>query len=206
VWAEARVQTTWHSHHISERYGLFTIIVLGESILSATIAVESALASGERFMALAPVIGGGLLIVFGMWWLYFYRPFTALHDHRIRLAFLWGYGHYLVFAAAAAAGAGLAVAVDDVTHKAHISHAAAGAAVAVPVAIYVLSLCVLHYEPSMALSLVLGVVASILILLSPLAVGNQAVIASGIILSLLLAFKITRHRRTQEGRHPHTPD
>ena len=33
--------------HIAERYGLLTLIVLGESILAATVAVQSALASGE---------------------------------------------------------------------------------------------------------------------------------------------------------------
>ena len=33
--------TTWHPHHIAERYGLFTIIVLGETIAAATVAVKS---------------------------------------------------------------------------------------------------------------------------------------------------------------------
>ena len=43
----ASAPTTWHPHHIAERYGLLTLIVLGESILAATGAVQSALASGE---------------------------------------------------------------------------------------------------------------------------------------------------------------
>lgn len=30
-WAERRGSTAWHPHHIAERYGLFTIILLGES-------------------------------------------------------------------------------------------------------------------------------------------------------------------------------
>ena len=30
VIAERRAETTWHPHHIAERYGLFTLIVLGE--------------------------------------------------------------------------------------------------------------------------------------------------------------------------------
>ncbi|MEY4096296.1 MAG: hypothetical protein RLZZ53_3495 [Acidobacteriota bacterium] len=199
AWAEATVQTTWHPHHIAERYALFTIIVLGESILSATVAVQTALASGERFAALAPVICGGLLIVFGMWWLYFYRPFRAPHEHRTRLDFLWGYGHYVVFASSAAVGAGLAAAVDDVTHKAHISHVAAGAAVAIPVALYVLSLSLLHYSPSMMLSLALSVIAAVLVLLSPLAFGSGAIVATGLILAALLAFKIARYHRSSHA-------
>ena len=39
VWAERPAQTSWHAEHIAERYGLFTIIVLGETILSASSAL-----------------------------------------------------------------------------------------------------------------------------------------------------------------------
>ena len=47
-WAErGRATTPWHPHHIAERYGLFTIIVLGESILSATVAVQAALDAAQ---------------------------------------------------------------------------------------------------------------------------------------------------------------
>ena len=69
VWAEGVAPTTWHPHHIAERYGLLTLIVLGESILAATIAVQSALSSGEALSALVPLIIGGLLIVYSMWWM-----------------------------------------------------------------------------------------------------------------------------------------
>jgi len=40
VWAERAGNTPWHPHHIAERYGLFTLIVLGETVLSATTAVQ----------------------------------------------------------------------------------------------------------------------------------------------------------------------
>ena len=104
--------TTWHPHHIAERYGLLTLIVLGESILAATIAVQAALSSGEALSSLVPLIVGGLLIVYSMWWMYFDRP---VHDllTSLRKAIIWGYGHYFVFASAAAVGAGLAVSVDS---------------------------------------------------------------------------------------------
>ncbi len=71
-----------------------------------------------------------------MWWMYFDRP---VHDLLTSLtkAIVWGYGHYLVFAAAAAVGAGLAVSVDQATHHAKVSAAGAGFAVAVPVAVFV---------------------------------------------------------------------
>ena len=41
-WAERTGQTTWHPHHIAERYGLYFIMVPGETILSSTLAVQEA--------------------------------------------------------------------------------------------------------------------------------------------------------------------
>ena len=68
--------TPWHPHHIAERYGLFTLIVLGESILAATTAIQAALGSGQALAELVPIIVGGLLIVYVMWWVYFDWPLT----------------------------------------------------------------------------------------------------------------------------------
>ncbi|MGZ4665990.1 MAG: low temperature requirement protein A, partial [Frankiaceae bacterium] len=52
------------------------------------------------------------------------------------MAFVWGYGHYAVFAAVAALGAGLQVAVETTTHEAGLGEAAAAFAVALPVAVF----------------------------------------------------------------------
>ena len=90
VWAERTTPTTWHPGHIAERYGLFTIIVLGESILAATIAVEEARALGDLNLEIAGIIVGGLLIVLSMWWIYFTRN-TADLLTSFRRAFAWGY-------------------------------------------------------------------------------------------------------------------
>ncbi|HET6500039.1 MAG TPA: low temperature requirement protein A, partial [Amycolatopsis sp.] len=44
AWAEFRGSaTSWHPGHINERYGLFTLIVLGEAVAAATTAVQSAI-------------------------------------------------------------------------------------------------------------------------------------------------------------------
>jgi low temperature requirement protein LtrA len=187
AWAEQPGVTTWHPHHITERYGLLTIIVLGESILAATMAVKAALDSGEALTGLLPIIAGGLLIVYSMWWMYFDRP---VHDllTSMRKAFLWGYGHYLVFASVAAVGAGLAVAVDVATHHAHVSAVAGGFAVAVPVAVYLLSLWELHYRPEYRPTRAYGPVAAVLILLTPFT--GQAVPLTGLVLAGLIALKL----------------
>jgi low temperature requirement protein LtrA len=192
VWAERARVTPWHPHHITERYGLLTLIVLGESILAATLAVQAALRSGEALSVLAPVIVGGLLIVFSMWWMYFDRPVYDLLT-SLRKAIVWGYGHYFVFGAAAAVGAGLAVAVDQVTNHSKIGATGAGAAVAIPIAGYILCLWFLHDRPDYGRTRLLGPLAAALILLTPFT--GHAVLLSGTILAGLIALKIVMARQ-----------
>ena len=73
AWAERAGITPWHPHHIAERYSLFYIIVLGETVLSTTVAIQQALTAHELHAGLISVIAGGVLIVFSTWWLYFFR-------------------------------------------------------------------------------------------------------------------------------------
>jgi low temperature requirement protein LtrA len=203
AWAERASPTTWHPHHIAERYGLFTIIVLGESVLAATLAVQAALASGERFVALLPTIAGGLTVVYALWWLYFYRPVhDLLETHDLKKAITWGYGHYVVFGSAAAVGAGLAVAVDYVTHTAHVSRTGAGAAVAIPVALYMLSLWIIHSRPAPAAYTSLTPVAAFLVLLTPFT--PFAIPLIGGILVVLLAIKIRWNVGQPASAGPHS--
>jgi low temperature requirement protein LtrA len=151
LWAESVGRTSWHPGHIAERYGLFTIIVLGESVLAATIGVQAALDADASFMDLASVIVGGLLLVFSMWWLYFDMPAEVLvrgvrgeFSEHLGGAFLWGYGHYVVFASVAATGAGLVVNIEQVTGEADISRLTAGLALTIPASIYLLAVWILH--------------------------------------------------------------
>jgi low temperature requirement protein LtrA len=78
IWAERAGPTSWHPRHIAERYGLFTLIVLGESVLAATLAIQSALDESGTPADLIGIVGGGLLTVFAMWWLYFAKPVERL--------------------------------------------------------------------------------------------------------------------------------
>ncbi|KAA1425150.1 low temperature requirement protein A [Mumia zhuanghuii] len=114
VWAERPNQTRWHAHHIAERYGLFFIIVLGETILSVTLAIQESVDEHDLQRGLAYVVLGGVLIVFSLWWLYFaHGSGDALERARgTGTEYVWGFGHYAVFASAAAIGAALAARVD----------------------------------------------------------------------------------------------
>ena len=136
--AERKGGTPWHPHHIAERYGLLVIITLGEVIIG-TVAALNALVHGEAGWsvdaALLAVAGVGL--TFGCWWMYFAVPWAEpLVAHRER-AFLFGYGHLVIFAALAAMGAGLHVAALSLEGDATIGETATVLSVAIPVAIYV---------------------------------------------------------------------
>jgi low temperature requirement protein LtrA len=163
LWGERAAATPWHPHHIAERYGLFTLIVFGETIAATTIAVESALDGGARLGSLAPIAVSGLTIVFALWWIYFDRPMNDLLT-SLRRAIVWGYGHYVVFAAAAAVGAGLAVEVDRLTGRSTISAAAGGLAVAIPVAVFLVAIWILHVRPIYRSTRWFGPIAALLVL------------------------------------------
>ncbi|WP_103350975.1 low temperature requirement protein A [Amycolatopsis sp. CA-128772] len=150
VWAESSRGTAWHPHHIAERYGLFTLIVLGETILSATNAVKEGVSDAEHIGGLVGLAVAGLVLVFSMWWLYFDRPGHARLVRRPGMftSMSWGYGHYLIFASAAAVGAGLEVAVGYDTGTVHLGGVAAALPTTVPVAVFLLSVWLLHIGPT----------------------------------------------------------
>ena len=134
-YAELAGATPWHPHHIAERYGLFFIIVLGETVLSVALALQVALDKENPPAALASVIVGGVLITFCAWWLYFSREDADVLTGN-DVGFVWGFGHYVIFAGAAAFGAGLAARVEHYEHHAAVSDIVSSAFVAGPVAAF----------------------------------------------------------------------
>ncbi|WNF30513.1 low temperature requirement protein A [Streptomyces sp. C11-1] len=147
AWAERAAITTWHPHHIAERYGLFTIIVLGESITAATVAVRTALDGDAALSDIATLVVGGILTVFALWWYYFAQD-APRRLTSLRSALMWGYGHYVVFASAAAVGAGLALNVAHTTGHGHLTDHTAAAAYTIPVAVYITVVWLLHHRAS----------------------------------------------------------
>jgi low temperature requirement protein LtrA len=147
AWAERAASgggTPWHPGHINERYGLFTLIVLGESVAAATIAIQEAVTANAISATLVGLAVGGLALVFGLWWWYFEH--SAEEGLRVsrQLAYVWGYAHYFVFASVAAFGAGLEVAVSTAEGHGTASGITAALSVAVPVAIFVVVTATLH--------------------------------------------------------------
>ena len=74
--------------HLPERFGLFTIIVLGESVVGVIIK-----AAGEHHFSLTTGahVGLGIIMAFCLWWMYF--DFIASKKLKIGLIVLRGYLH-----------------------------------------------------------------------------------------------------------------
>ncbi|MDJ1138356.1 low temperature requirement protein A [Streptomyces iconiensis] len=195
AYAEHYSLTPWHAHHISERYGLFTIIVLGESITAATVGIQEAL-DGEgqaRLGDLAAVVVGGLLIMFAMWWQYFSVPAHDLVRHRSQrlLSLLaWGYGHVLVFAGAAAVGPGLVVAANQALATNELDARMAAAAVGLPTALYVLCVEFLQLRPYQRTPLLRWVFPACAVLVLAAVFAPQPVLIMGIVMSLAVGVAV----------------
>jgi low temperature requirement protein LtrA len=188
AWAERSGSTTWHPHHIAERYGLFTLIVLGESVVAAMTAIQSESDRGGFDRYLFGVAAGGLLIVFGMWWIYFAVPAHGFLTSS-RRAFIWGYGHYLIFGSAAAVGAGLGVAVAHGGQR-HASAIVAGASVTVPVAAYLFTVWFLHLRPHAVTGLHSFATPAAAAVILAVTFAHDAVLIAGLVMAALVASKV----------------
>ena len=139
VVAEKQGNTPWHPHHITERYGLFTLILLGESLLASSNAIIEALHNEQE---LAPLISIAILTFIAtaaLWWIYFWPP-----HHRaigsLADSLRYGYVHYFVFAAAGAFSAGIEVEIDVLTHHSELTETQASFTVTIPIAVFILGI------------------------------------------------------------------
>lgn len=92
------------SNSMVERFGLLTIIVLGEVIVG----VVNGVAGQHHFTLLTGITGGlGMLIAIGIWWVYF--DFVSSHPPRkgVLPEAGWAYLHLPLYICIAAAGAAI---------------------------------------------------------------------------------------------------
>ncbi|UKY54153.1 low temperature requirement protein A [Streptomyces inhibens] len=205
VWAQSAGMTPWHPRHIAERYELFTLIVLGESVAAATAAVRNAFDRHHAAGALYLLAAGGLLMVFAMWWLYFARPAHTLlatthQAHRKR--FVWAYGHYLIFASAAAEGAGLVAYAEVITRRTDVSPSAAGAAVTLPVAVFLITVWAVHVRPHRRSRVEQLAFPAVAVAVVPAACSPAPSLVAGLLLAALVVVVTVADRRgrTREER------
>jgi low temperature requirement protein LtrA len=97
-----------HASHLVERFGLFTLIVLGESVIS----VAQGAADVDWTAATVAAAVGGFVAVACLWWLYFDR----IDDGTIRSVLqglVWNYAHLPLLAGLVSVAVGTEYAVVE---------------------------------------------------------------------------------------------
>lgn len=168
VVAERRGRTPWHARHITERYGLFTLILMGESLLGSANAIIEALHEGEYLGELVPLAVLAFTVTACLWWIYFWAP----HHGRISdmaHSLVYGYGHYFIFAAAGALSAGIESEISSITGHSELGEIATSFTVTLPVAVFMAGVWLLVIRPvgSRLVNLVVPL-AALLVFLDPL--------------------------------------
>jgi low temperature requirement protein LtrA len=142
VLEEAPVQRS----HLPERFGLFTIIVLGESIVVTGLGV-----AGTQWAVGSVVVAAlGFAAVASLWWLYFDHVLDEsavehAYTNGVRelfVGFSWAYGHLAIYIGLAATAVGIEFAIGGAMDPA--LGRGARAALCGGVALYLVAVSVLH--------------------------------------------------------------
>lgn len=117
--------------HIPERFGLFTIIVLGEAVVATA---NGASGVGWDFRTIAAaVLGFGMAA--SIWWMNFdFVEDSAIKSPSLRTRFIYLYGHFFVVASIVAIGIGVEHAIKEINEP-HL-HLPALALLSIGVAVY----------------------------------------------------------------------
>jgi low temperature requirement protein LtrA len=200
--------------HLPERFGLFTIIVLGESIVVTGLGVSDTAWATESVL----VATLGFAVVACLWWLYFDHVLDAAAVQRaftngvreLLTGFAWAYGHLAIYIGLGAAAVGIELAIDGTA--AATLEGGARSAISGGVALYLLAITALNPlsprpVPWSASAARLGVALLIVGLaivggaLSPTAfVGLLALALAG-----LTVLEVVRGGRTAGGPGPRRP-
>lgn len=117
LFRRAMISVPTHVSHLPERFGLFTIIVLGESILSLVLGLHHA----EWSARAALIAAGYFAVAVGAWWLYFgLFGDTALRPGLLsRNVFIYAHLPVALGLVMSGAGAKVALSAHDSAALAH---------------------------------------------------------------------------------------
>ncbi len=93
-----------HGSHVPERFALFTIVVLGESVLAVALGV-----AGRDWAASAVL---GFVAAAAIWWMYFGHGLELSIERTPVNVLVFSYAHIPLLAALTAVGAGIALAIE----------------------------------------------------------------------------------------------
>jgi low temperature requirement protein LtrA len=185
-----------HGSHVPERFALFTIVVLGESVLAVALGV-----AGRDWAASAAAIAVlGFVAAAAIWWMYFGHGLELSVERTPGNVLVFAYAHIPLFAALTAVGAGIALAIEhssDPGLDAGTRWAVAGGAAAYLVCLTVAQRrLTLGFLPLTAQSRAAGAVA--LVALAALGGGLEPVaftaFATGLLVGLVVLKLWSTHR------------
>jgi low temperature requirement protein LtrA len=130
-------QAPIHASHMTERYGLFTLIVLGESVIS----VAQGAAGVDWEPGTLAVALTGFLVVACLWWIYF-EYISGLANRSVLQGLCFNYAHLPLLAGLVSVALGIELAV--VESAAHELERATAMALGGGTALYLLALTALH--------------------------------------------------------------
>ena len=130
-------QAPIHASHMTERYGLFTLIVLGESVIS----VAQGAAGVDWEPGTLAVALTGFLVVACLWWIYF-EYISGLANRSVLQGLCFSYAHLPLLAGLVSVALGIELAV--VESAAHELERATAMALGGGAALYLLALTALH--------------------------------------------------------------
>jgi low temperature requirement protein LtrA len=98
-----------HASHVPERFALFTLVVLGESVLAVALGV----ADRDWALSAAIIAGLGFFVAASIWWLYFGHGVELSLDRSAIAILVFAYVHIPLLAALTAVGAGITLAIEQ---------------------------------------------------------------------------------------------
>jgi low temperature requirement protein LtrA len=207
--AETRMaRTPWHAHHIVERYGLLTIIALGEGVIGTVASLSAVVAENGWSVDAVLIAVAGIGLTFGMWWTYYVLPVAPLLEAHRERSFTFGYLHFGVIVSIVATGAGMHAAAYYIEHHSKLSAVNTVLSVAIPVAVFIGSVYLLYMVIARAVdpfhALLVGLTAVVLVASVALAAAGVSVPVCLVIVMLapvvtIVGFELVGHRHAAEA-------
>jgi low temperature requirement protein LtrA len=175
-----------HASHIPERFGLFTMIVFGESVVA--VAVGTATTNWEIDSALTACLG--FVAVATLWWIYFdFVDRESPLRHGVARGQTYVYGHLPLLAALTCAGVGvklaiLAAADADLSNDARVT-LAGGVAVLLLVLSVILVVCEPGHDRGVLVARLIAAGATLVIAVSGAALSPT--LLTGMVAAILVA-------------------
>jgi low temperature requirement protein LtrA len=193
--------------HMDERFGLFTIIVLGESIVAVA---TGTLDTAWQWQSVT-VAAAGFVIAVCMWWLYFDWSDSSVINQALRSnrrgllkSFVYGYSHLFVYGGIAAASVGLQVGIETATGGLEGLARFLGSG---GIVVFLLGLCAVHwaapYEFPRAVLIARLCVTALVVALAflPLNTVALALVVMGLLAALVL-FELPRANAVEHRLEP----